>query len=393
MRSDTRILLGIETSGGYGRRFLEGVARYGNLHGPWSFYVTPGDWRSLVFPAVEQWKPKGIITRLLRAEHVELIESAVVPVVLLDFDPEDSFGLQFDESMIAEVHPNPESVARLAFEHARERRFEHFGFVGTHETLWARQRGKAFRSIVSEYPRFSYSEFLLHYVQKREETIEADLKALGEWLKNLPKPACVLAVNDDVGRTVVEAAASVDIAIPDSLAVIGIDNDVVLCGLSDPPLSSVALNCVNAGYEAAALLDRMMKGETVLERRILVEPTSVETRRSTDVVAVSDEMVSSAVRFIRENIQKPIRVADLTKVLPVSRRGLETRFRKELNRSIHDVILDTRIQRVKQLLSETDLPVKSVSYESGFRSTSHLGVVFRETTGMTPLEYRKRFQL
>jgi LacI family transcriptional regulator len=178
--------------------------------------------------------------------------------------------------------------------------------------------------------------------------------------------------------------------VPDEVAVVGVDNDDLLCNLSEPPLSSVILNPVRTGYEAAELLDQMLAGQPVAGGIRRVKPTGVVTRQSSDVLAITDAEVSQAIRFIREHAVEGIKVEAILAAIPVSRRVLESRFKKLLGRTPHDEILRVQLERVKQLLAETDLPLRVIAERAGFKHVEYLSAVFKQHVGHPPSEYRRR---
>jgi LacI family transcriptional regulator len=171
--------------------------------------------------------------------------------------------------------------------------------------------------------------------------------------------------------------------------VIGVDNDRLLCDLADPPLSSVICNTHRTGYEAAALLDRMMSGEPVPPEACLIKPLGIETRQSTDILAIDDPHVAVAVRFIREQACTGIQVSDVLQHVPFSRRVLESRFRKILDRTPHEEIARLRIDRVKQLLVETDLPLLVIASRAGFQHVEYMTVAFKKQVGVPPSKFRQ----
>ena len=187
---------------------------------------------------------------------------------------------------------------------------------------------------------------------------------------------------------ILEACRRLEFAVPDQVAVLGVDNDELLCDLADPPLSSVIPDVRRTGYEAASLLDRMMRGEKVRGEGRLFVPLGVATRQSTDVVAVADRHISTAVRFIREHACNGITVTDIVKQVPLSRRVLETRFQKLLGRSPHEQIMAVKLDRVKRLLSETDLSLAVIADRTGFKHVEYLSVAFKRQVGVTASEYR-----
>jgi LacI family transcriptional regulator len=204
----------------------------------------------------------------------------------------------------------------------------------------------------------------------------------------LPKPLGVFACYDICGQQVLDACRSVGLAVPDEVAVLGVDNDELLCELSSPGLSSVIPDTHRTGYEAAALLARMMQGERLEAFELRITPLGVQRRLSTDVLAIDDPLVVRAVRYIRDHACAPINVQDVLRVVPLSRKGLEARFRNLLNRTVHDEILRVKLDRVKQLLADTDLKVSDIASRTGFEHTEYLSVAFKRETGSTPGRYR-----
>ena len=186
-----------------------------------------------------------------------------------------------------------------------------------------------------------------------------------------------------------DACREENIAVPEQVAVIGVDNDRLLCELAMPPLSSVIPDCYRSGYEAASLLDRLMSGDSLPAEAHLIKPMGIETRQSTDVSAIMDPEVAEAVRYIREHASTGINVGDVLKHVPVSRAALENRFQKLLGRTPHEEIVRFRIARVKQLLTQTDLSLAEIASRTGYRHVEYLTVAFKKQVGFTPSTYRK----
>jgi LacI family transcriptional regulator len=198
-----------------------------------------------------------------------------------------------------------------------------------------------------------------------------------------------MACNDERGREVLAACREAGLRVPEEVAVVGVDNDELLCELADPPLSSVALNAEAGGYRAAALLDRMMRGKSRNPERLLVEPLYVVARRSTDIVALDDPEVAAAVHFIQDHASEPIVVPDIVNEVMISRRALELRFRREIGRTLHAEIRRVRLERASRLLVETNMPITQVARASGFRRASYLAQEFCQAFGSTPARYRR----
>jgi LacI family transcriptional regulator len=384
-----KVALLVETSLGYGRALLRGVVRYARLHGPWAFYITPGDLRQ-VLPKMEEWGGTGIIARIETPQMAKAVLASKLPVITLDLNQEQ-LAPDNPLSQLPEVCPDSHKAGRLAAEHFLERGFRHFAFVGVWGDLpWAVRRGEGFAERLREAD-MTCNEFPVPQAAPnrrwgREQAI------LGHWLRALPKPVGVLACDDDRGRQVLEACRIAGLQVPEDAAVVGVDNDELLCELSDPPLSSVALNAEQAGYEAAALLDGLMSGRIRKPRRILVEPFGVVTRRSTDVLAMEDRQVARALRLIQDNAARAIGVVDVVLHVGCSRRTLELRFRQILGRSVNREIQQARLERARRLLAETNLSVGRVAEISGFGSANYLIRLFHRRVGLSPAAYREQIR-
>ena len=201
-----------------------------------------------------------------------------------------------------------------------------------------------------------------------------------------------MACNDMRGQQVLDACRAIGIVVPDEVAVIGVDNEEVLCDLSDPPLSSVVPNAERIGYEAASLLDSLMRGEKVQAARSLIEPLGVFTRRSTEVLAIEDRQIAAVARFIRLHACEGIDVSNVLRAVPMSRSTLDRRFIKIMGHSPKDEILRVRLNRAKQLLAETDLSQAIIAEKIGLEHAEYLSRIFKRRMGMTPSEFRSRLR-
>lgn len=384
-----KVALLVETSLGYGRAFLRGVVRYARLHGPWAFYITPGDLRQ-VLPKMEEWGGTGIIARIETPQAAKAILDSGLPVIALDLN-QKQLAPDNPLSRLPEVSPDSQMAGRMAADHLLQRGFRQFAFVGAWgDPPWSTRREEGFGQRLDEAGLPLHVFPLPSGPQNRRWGREQAI--LGDWLRQLPKPLGVLACDDDRGRQVLEACRAASLQVPEDVAVLGVDNDELLCELSDPPLSSVSLNAEQAGYEAAAMLDHLMAGGTCEERRILVEPTHVVARRSTDVLAMDDREVARALRFIHDNSVRPIGVADVVRHVHCSRRTLELRFHQTLGRSVNHEIQQSRLERAKRLLAETNLPVARVAIAAGFSSSNYLIRLFHRRVGLSPTAYRDRLR-
>ncbi|MBN2292885.1 MAG: substrate-binding domain-containing protein [Pirellulales bacterium] len=218
---------------------------------------------------------------------------------------------------------------------------------------------------------------------------DEDQERLAEWVHSLTMPAGIMCCNDVRGQQVLDACHRVHIAVPEEIAVVGVDNEKVLCKLCDPPLSSVAPNPERIGYEAAELLDQLISGKSPGSEERLIPPLYVVTRQSSDTLGIDDTDVASALRFIRENACVGATVEDVVRHVAISRSQLERRFRKYLNHSPHTEIRIVQVKRVKELLMDTDLSLSAIARQAGYVHSEYMSVVFKRLTGQTPGEFRR----
>ena len=197
-----------------------------------------------------------------------------------------------------------------------------------------------------------------------------------------------MACYDIRGREVLDVCRQLGVKVPDELALIAVDNDELICDLAEPPLSSVIPDSRRTGYEAGRLLDLLMAGQSELPLAHLIKPLGISVRGSTDVLATDDADVSTAVRFIRTHASEGINVEDVLRAVPLSRRVLESRFEKLLGRTPHEEITRVQVERVKELLTETDLPLSVIAHRAGYKHVEYMSVVFKRETGLPPSQYR-----
>lgn len=382
MTRPPKVALLIETSNAYARELLHGVREWLRHHGPWTIFLSEAGRGAEPPPWLKGWKGDGIIARIETPAIAKAVATARIPAV------DVSAARLLPE--LPWLETDDRAIAHTAAEHLRERGFREFAYVGDDRFNWSRWRRDAFAAHLTQHGLrcWDFANVSRPDSTSREPNWETQLADLMRWLKSLPKPLGVFAGYDIRGMQILEACRRLELAVPDQVAVLGVDNDELLCDLADPPLSSVIPDVRRTGYEAASLLDRMMRGEKVRGEGRLFVPLGVATRQSTDVVAVADRHISTAVRFIREHACNGITVADIVKQVPLSRRVLETRFQKLLGRSPHEQIMAVKLDRVKRLLSETDLSLAVIADRTGFKHVEYLSVAFKRQVGVTASEYR-----
>ena len=214
-----------------------------------------------------------------------------------------------------------------------------------------------------------------------------------KWLADLPRPLALMACNDLRALQVVSACHKAGFLVPNEIAILGANNDYLRCAFGKPPLSSVATDRQLAGYRAAELLDRMMvAGRSTGDEDIRIDPISVVVRHSTDVLAIEDRVTCAAVHHIRQFACKGITADDVAKHVGVSRHVLERKFRHLRGRSTHAEIRQVQIARIKQLLIETDMPLKNIADLVGITHTEYVNVMFSRYVGVTPGMFRREHQ-
>lgn len=377
MKRACKVLLLIESSRAAGRELLRGIARYAHHHGTWSFLWQPAGLEN-PFPANGRWDVDGAILRDVTVRD-EVIPAGL-PAVIVEHSRGEVKGM-------ANVITDSEAIGTMGAKHLLGCGFKHFAFCGYVDCSWSDMRRKAFERLVNQ------AGLSAGYYAVRSDITGAPWRiehgSLASWLGTLTKPVGLMACNDDLGHEVIEACKLAGYFSPDDVAVIGADNDDIVCGLSDPPLSSVSINFERAGYEAARALDQLMRGGRRENFRILAPATHVVPRRSTDILAVDEVPLAKALGYIRDHSSGAIPVEMVARAAGISRRSLEQRFRSTLGHSILNEIHRVRADNVARMLVETELPISKIAEALGFADVQHIARYFRKTRGKSPLAYRK----
>jgi LacI family transcriptional regulator len=412
-----RVALVLPTEYAYARGVMRGIiaaTRERNLYAsglprrsgperlPWMFNVYRGIYghaSKYLARWFEDWNPDGIISQIYDDRLAGVYREANKPVVEL-FESRA-------ESEFPRILPDDVATGELAGRHFLERGFRHFGFFGAPHLLWSREREIGFRLEIERAFRsraqssgdesmarnFTFASYGAHD-RKMSAVLGASQErrraAMGDWIASLPRPLAVFAANDLWGSELIQAARERGLRVPGDVAIVGVDNEELLCEISHPPLSSIRIGSEQIGRTAVAMLEQLLRGKRPAEPIARIAPVEVVTRQSSDVLAVEDEIVAEALQHIRQHAVEGLSVKQLLEAVPVNRRTLERRFIGVVGHTPLEEIQRVRIARAKVLL-QTELPIYEVASGSGFATPEYLATSFLRATGLTPTAYRRQF--
>ena len=284
-------------------------------------------------------------------------------------------------------------IGRLAAEHFIERGFRHVAYLNSGNYWMETERiptlppdAGSGRLPIPRDPHYQ------RFPRRPSHSLRVHQRAhqwLVESLRALPKPVGIAASADDLAARLLGACDDADLSVPEEVAVLGCDNDPLVCDYALMPISSVDVDWERIGYEGARLLDDLMNGSPAPREPILIPPRGVVTRLSTNILAVSDLAVARAVSFIWSHYQEPIGTVEVAAAAGLSRRTLEREFTRHLGQTVNHEIAQVRVERAKQLLMETKLKAHQVAEQCGFTDIVHLSKSFHRLTGVRPSHYRR----
>jgi LacI family transcriptional regulator len=381
-RRTRHVAILIEWSRAFGRGLIEGVARYTREHEHWSLDFEPRGFEAPP-PWLEDWKGDGILARLPSRKLASAVLAKGVPLV-------DLFGTCTD-SGFPHIAGDNVQVAKLAFDHLWEQGFRQFAYCGLQpgQNRYIDERGECFRKLAESAgcPFASFSSLVVG-VTVPDWDLEHQRKAV--WLKELPKPVGILSCYDEPGCHLLNACRRAGLQVPEEVAVVSVGNDAVLCEMTNPPMSSIEHDAPLMGYKAAALLDRLMEGAKPPRRPVRVPPRGLVARRSTDMLVTDDADLAAALTFIRNHAFDRISVNDIVRHVAVSQSVLERKFRTFLGRTPKAELLRAQMARAKELLSDSELPVKEIAARCGFSSEKYFSDAFHRQCGIRPAAFRRQ---
>jgi LacI family transcriptional regulator len=379
-----RIAILLNTGGYSGRGILRGVGAYAQTADQWACQFQAIDDGAM--DRLRRWKPDGVIAEVYLPTWIPKLKRLGVPVV------DVARSLSDARRQFPLVTQHDLSIGTMAADHFVQQGYRRLAYVGVSHETYSLLREESF----VQRAREAAIEVMAHRVViDSKNRVESDWRRQDDRLREFirtkligDEPVGLFCSNDGRAIQFLEVARQMKLDVPGHVAVLGCDNDDLLCSLSRPALSSVAIPFDRIGYQAAAMLDRMLKGKPVsqIER---VNPTSIITRQSSDATAVRDPDLAAAMRFIRDNAHRPIRGDEVVEQAAVARRAIERRFKQQLGRTLRQEIERAHVTLARQMLAHTDLPMPVIANKCGLGSLRNLSLVFRKVVGQTPSAYRR----
>ncbi|MGZ0656083.1 substrate-binding domain-containing protein [Coraliomargarita sp. W4R53] len=374
---------------GHGKALLHGVVReLKKSPFKWSLRpVEPG--RGMVKDELEEWSPDAVLIQVGHDEAIQWCRDHDTPFVVLLTDSEGSASY----SMSAGI--DDRAVGRVAAEYFLSRAYRNFAFVGNENYTFSIERKDGFEGILGAHGRQVHP--FLHATPEFSEGSGRRViyhQAIGEWLRQLPKPVAVLASNDIEALSTIQAATEEGIRVPEEVSILGVGDDPLICQLCSPDLSSVKLPFTRLGSEAIRmLLSALSSKKGSHDSHVSLLPICTITRASSDTQRIEDTVVADAMDYFSNNIEEPVKVRDLLDHLNVSRANLERRFKAEFGHTPLVELRRLRIERAQRLLMDTKLNNGEIAARSGFTSNIRFVTVFKQLVGTTPANYREQIQL
>ena len=379
-----KVLVLIDSATEFSRRFLTGLIQYANENGPWTFYRLPSYYKALygesgIVERIKEWKIEAVIAQW-EYEGVDFLDQLDIPVFLQSY--------RNISGRFSKISGDYIGAGVMAAQFFAKRYFKNFAFYGNKNFFWSKARAEGYRREV-ERIRGNYYYFeseLLDSMQWSREHVELD-----NWLQGLPKPVALFACDDNFALQVSEMCKVNNINIPDELSLLGVDNDELICNLSHPSISSIVTDDENGGYQTGKMLQNLILNKNNIPFNINIDPVRIELRQSTEKYNISDSYVKTVLNYIHENIRLNISIDELTAIVPLSRRNLEKKFREATGTSVHQFILDKKVDLISTELLTTDKDLLDIAIETGFNDVRNVYRIFKKYTGYTPVSFRKKY--
>lgn len=380
MKKPIRVLLLINLASEFDRNIFRGLMRYSNEFGPWIFNIVPSQFardengEESIYAWAKDWQADAIIGRW-NSSKAERLASLGIPIVFQNFTSRSSIYSNLTGDYVG--------TGRMAADFFIKRGYKNFAFCGLKNVIWSVERRQGYQARVREENGNFYCKEIIR--QKAEIN-----RGLSEWLEALPKPVALFCCDDNMAFQLSTICRFRGMKIPEDISLLGVDNDELLCSCSEPAISSIGLQVEQGGYETAKLVHEQILSGTRESSSIRVVPAGIVCRQSTSRHNIKDIHVGRLVDYIEGHFTEDITIADILDLVPLSRRSIELRFKKEMGTTLYQYVLDCRIERLAFLLLTTESSVSDLAYEAGFKDVLNLSRIFKKYKGCTPAQYRTR---
>jgi LacI family transcriptional regulator len=380
-----RLLFITDYSDSYANRLLKGIINYSKDKGQWSISRMPTHHKQAIgiegiLEVARKWEINVVIGTFEDDDDISMLRDNGIIVIAQDFKKM--------LNGVPNITGNYIGTGEMAARYFIDKGFRRFGFFGLKDVCWSDERYEGFRKEVKSQ---GLEDFLYKYnMQDIDRHWFYERSALSEWLKGLPKPIGIMACDDNQGNNLIQACISAGIKIPQEASILGVDNDELLCNLSIPTLSSIAVDIEGGGFQVAQLIEKLVESPDSVFEDIVLQPVKIVPRISTAAFATGDSEILKAVKFIHQNCRRKIPVDDVVEQVALSRRLLEIRFKEVTGESIYQYILLLRLKTFAEMLLETNEQVINIALSLGESDAKSISKKFKAVYGCSPNEYRLR---
>ena len=380
-----RLLFITDFTESFANKLLKGIINYSKEKEQWSICRMPSYYKKAIgIPGIlkwaQDWEVDAVIGRFEENDNIDIIKEKGIIVIAQDFKK------RFRN--IPNITADYIGTGRMAARYYIDRGFRNFGFFGLNDVCWSDERCEGFQKEIKaagfgdSFYKYNMQDIDHHWYYEREK--------LTRWIKELPKPIAIMACDDNQGNNLIEACNSAGIRIPSEVSIIGVDNDDLLCNLSIPTLSSISVDIEEGGYRTAQMIEHLVANPDAVHEDIVLKPIRVVGRLSTAAYATDDKEIQKAVLFIHQNCQRKISVDDVVKVVALSRRLLEIRFKEVTGQSIWQYISGLKLKTFAEMLLDTNEQIINIALSLGESDAKSISKKFKAAYGCSPNEWRAR---
>jgi LacI family transcriptional regulator len=373
-----KVILLIDCADEHDRKLLRGIMRYSKENGPWLFYRLLPDYRFAsgceehAIQFAKDWKADAIMGRW-NDSKLYLLDDLDIPVVLQNN--------RSRSDVFSNISGDYDTTGRMAARYFQKKLYTEYAFYGIKDIVWSEERCEGYKNEIQKF-KGHFHCYMEHVgVDNRDKVVR--------WLKDLPKPIAVFCCDDARALFLTETCKISGIRVPEDIAILGVDDDDLLCHISDPTLSSIQMDVENGGYMTCKLLHEQLKSGSKKPFNVNISPLRIQERNSTSVLNITDPNVLKLVEVIEADYSKDLKMDDLLKMVSLSRRSIEMRFKKVTGITIYQYLLRVRVDHLAYLLATTDRSYIDIVYEVGFRDLGNVSRTFRKFKGCSPMEWRR----